>query len=274
MERFVEVPGGRLFTVADGSGRPILLIHAGIPDHRAWDPMIAGLVAAGFRAIRADIRGFGRSTTEDVAFSDRADVLAVLDAFDVQRAVLVGNSRGGQIALDTAIEYPGRIVAVVGVGAGLGGVEGHSTPDELALFEEGERLESADPRDADAIADLDVRVWVDGPGQPSDRVPAAIREAVRAMDRPLYAPGRTEGRPIVLEPAAAARLGDLRCPVLAVAGGLDVSDVVETAEHLAANAPNARAVVMPDVAHMIGMEAPDRLNALIVDFVGSLGDWA
>jgi 3-oxoadipate enol-lactonase len=273
-ERWIDVPGGRLYSVADGEGRPIVLLHAGIADLRAWDPMIDGLVAAGFRAIRYDTRAFGRSTTEDVPFSNRADLVAVLDGWGVGRAALVGNSRGGQIAFDTAIEFPDRVVAVVGVGSGLGGFEGSATPEEEALFEEGERLESADPPDPDAIADFEVRLWVDGPGQSPTRVPAAIREAVRTMDRPLYLADRIDGQPIVLDPPAATRIADLRCPVLAVAGTLDVSDVAEMARHLEANAPNARAVILPDVAHMIGMEAPDKLTALIADFLRPLGTWA
>jgi 3-oxoadipate enol-lactonase len=273
-ERWIDVPGGRLFSVADGEGPPIVLVHAGIADHRAWDPMIAGLVAAGFTAIRHDIRAYGASTTEDVAFSNRADLIAVLDGWGVRRAALVGNSRGGQIAFDTAIEFADRIVAVVGVGAGLGGFEGHVTAEEEALFEESDRLESADPPDPDAIADIDVRIWVDGPGQSPDRVASSIREAVRAMDRPLYLPDRVDAQPIVLEPTAATRLGDLRCPVLAVAGALDVSDVAQTARHIEAHAPNARAVILPDVAHMIGMEAPDVLTALVADFLRPLGAWS
>ena len=273
MERFVEVPGGRLVAKSDGAGPPVVLMHAAIVDQRAWDAMVPGLVAARFRVVRYDYRAFGASTTDDVEFSNRADLLAVLDAFGITRAALVGNSRGGQIAIDTAIEFPERVVATVGVGAGLGGFEGKPTAEELAIFAEGERLESAAEPVIEAIVDLDVRVWVDGPGQPSDRVAAAIREAVRTMDRPLYAPGRVKGRPIVLDPPANDRLGELRCPVLAVAGTLDVSDVIQAAQRLESAAPNARAVVWPDVAHMIGMEAPDRLNALIVDFLAPLRPW-
>jgi pimeloyl-ACP methyl ester carboxylesterase len=273
MERFVEVPGGRLFAVEEGTGPPIALMHAAIVDLRAWDGMVPGLVSAGYRIVRYDYRAFGRSTTDDVEFSNRADLLAVLDAFGIARAALVGNSRGGQIAIDTAIESPERVVAVVGVGAGLGGFEGEVTPEELAIFEEGQRLESAAEPDVKAIVDLDVRFWVDGPGQPPDRVDSAIRDAVKTMDRPLYEPGSVKGRSIKLDPPANDRLGELRCPVLAVAGALDLSEIVQTARRLEAAAPNARAVVWPDVAHMIGMEAPDRLNALIVDFLAPLRPW-
>ena len=133
MERHVDVPGGRLFAVSDGDGPPIVLIHAAIVDHRAWDAVVPPLVDAGYGAIRYDLRGFGRSATDDVEFSNRADVIAVLDAFGIGRAVLVGNSRGGQVALDTAIEFPDRIVAVVAVGAGVGGFEGEPTAQVLTM---------------------------------------------------------------------------------------------------------------------------------------------
>jgi 3-oxoadipate enol-lactonase len=188
MERFIDVPGGRLCVVDEGDGLPVVLVHAGIVDLRAWDAFAPHLVVGGFRVVRYDTRSWGRSTTAEVDFSNRADLVAVLDACGIGRAALVGNSRGGQITFDTAIEFPDRVIAVVGVGAGLGGFEGHPTPEEIALFEEMDRLESADAKDPDAIAEIDVRVWVDGPGQPPDRVDPAIREAVRAMDHPSTRP--------------------------------------------------------------------------------------
>jgi pimeloyl-ACP methyl ester carboxylesterase len=47
-----------------------------------------------------------------------------------------------------------------------------------------------------------------------------------------------------------------------------------TARHLEANAPNARALVWPDVAHMIGMEQPERLAATVVEFLAPLERWS
>jgi 3-oxoadipate enol-lactonase len=273
MERYIEVPGGRLFAHDEGAGPPIVLIHAAIVDSRAWDAMAPGLVGAGFRVVRYDYRSFGASTTDDVDFSDRADLMAVLDSFGIDRAALVGNSRGGHIAVDAAIEFPERVVAVVGVGSGVMRVDAEPTPAERPLFEEGDRLAAAPEPDLEAIVDLDVRVWVDGPGQPPDRVDPKVREAVRMMDRQLRRPGRVLGRPIALEPPAGERPGDLRCPALMVAGELDLSLIVQSNRLLEAAVPNAKAVVWPDVAHMVGMEVPDRLNALIVDFLAPLRPW-
>ena len=269
--RAVPVPGGRLHAVAEGDGPPILLVHAGIVDLRAWDPIVPLLVAAGHRVIRYDCRGFGESTTEDVDYSNRADLVAVLDAFDVGRAVLVGNSRGAFISLDTLIERPDRVAGLVWVGGGISGYDAPLRPDEEALFSRMEALEEgADP---DAIADIDVAVWVDGYNQPAGRAPAAIREAVRAMDRPLYEPGRVRGRPIPLDPPASERLGEIRAPILAVLGGLDVPNIELAAARLEAEVVGARTVVVPGVGHMVGMEAPERLADLIVDLVRPLGTW-
>ena len=280
----IAVSGATLHVIEDGpsDGPPIVLLHAGIADSRAWDPFVPRLVQAGYRVIRYDRRGFGSTVTEDVEYSNRADLLDVLDALGISHAALVGNSQGGQIAFDTAIESPDRVVAVVGVGAGLGGYEGSITPDEERLFERAdaaeERLDAAGSAgDAEALAEileLDVAIWVDGPGQPADRVPAAIRDLVRTMDDDHYEPSRVQGRPIPLRPPAAERLTELRAPVLAVAGELDVSDVAATARHLEASVPGARAIIWPDVAHMIAMEAPDRLAGLVIDFLAPLPRWS
>jgi pimeloyl-ACP methyl ester carboxylesterase len=276
IETTVQAPGARLFVMDEGarSDPPIVLLHAGIADLRSWDALVPLLTAAGYRVIRYDTRGAGRTVSEPVAFSRVDDLFAVMDGMGIGRASLVGNSMGGSTAFDAAISRPDRIVAVVGVAAGLGGFDGGSTPLEDELFAEMDRRDSAVPPDPEAIADIDIRVWVDGPGQPADRVPAWIRDLVRDMDTVGYGPGHETGDVIRLDPPAAERLSELRCPVLAVAGSLDVSEVAATARHLAANAPDARSVVWDDVAHMIGMEQPDRLVASIVDFLAPLARWS
>jgi 3-oxoadipate enol-lactonase len=185
MERFIDVPGGRLCVVEEGDGPPVVLVHAGIVDLRAWDAFVPHLVVGGFRVVRYDTRGWGRSTTAEVDFSNRADLVAVLDACGIGRAALVGNSRGGQIAFDTAIEFPDRVIAVVGVGAGLGGFEGHPTAEEIALFEEMDRLESAD-----------ATAWIPRFARPCGRWTAhSTRQAASSVDRSRWTPRRPSASP-------------------------------------------------------------------------------
>ncbi len=270
--RFIAVPGGHLNVAIEGDGPPILLVHAGIADLRAWDDLVPFLVAAGYRVIRYDGRGFGASTTDDIEFSARADLRAVLDSAGVDRAILVGNSYGAMVCLDTIIESPGRAAACVWVGGSIGGFKADPTPEESAVFVRAEEAEAA--HDLEALLEFEVEIWVDGIGQPTTRVPAAIRDAVREMDRPLLDPDRITGRPIPLDGMANGRLGEIAIPVLAVVGALDTSATLLAAERLEEAVSVARRVVLPDVAHMVGMEAPERLATLIVDFCRPLGSWA
>ena len=137
-----------------------------------------------------------------------------------------------------------------------------STPEEIELFERMERSSAADAAATPTrVADIDVRVWVDGPGQPETASRPRSARSVRDHGcRRTYAPGRTSRDARSPRPPAAARLADLRCPVLAVAGALDVSEVGRRRHGTSRRThPTRGPLVVPDVAHMIGMEIPDEL---------------
>lgn len=271
----LDVDHGRLRVVVDGEpdAPPILLVHSAVVNLHSWDAMIPFLVNAGYRVIRHDVRGFGESTTEDVEFSNGDDLRAVLDAVGARQVAVAGNSRGAMIALDAILETPDRFVAYIWVGGGIGGYDAGIEPPEVeqALDAEWEPAEKAG--DIEAMADIDRRMWLDGPGQPATRVPAATRAAFLAMDRPLVDPKRVFGKPISLQPPAAERLGELTLPTLVVIGELDSSGTRASAAHLATAAPNARLVSWADVAHIIGMEQPQRLAEAIADFLAPLPRW-
>jgi pimeloyl-ACP methyl ester carboxylesterase len=267
----VDVPGSRLAYDDEGSGPPILLIHSALVNRRSWDDVAPLLLAAGYRVIRHDMRGFGDSTAEDVEFSPRDDIRAVLDAAGVGRVAVVGNSMGGMHALDAVVETPDRFAALVWVCGGISGFEAPNTPEEDAF--EAEMVAAQEAGDADAEAWVDVRLWVDGIGQPATRVPAALRQAVFEADRVLVRADHVFGRRIPLDPPADARLADVATPTLVVLGGLDIPSAHASAARLAGAIRGARLVIVPDVAHLVGMEAPDRLAGQIVEFLAPLPRW-
>ncbi len=173
------------------------------------------------------------------------------------------------ICLDTVVELPDRVAALAWIGGGIGGYESEPTPEELAVFEQLEAAEEA--LDGPRVAELDLQVWVDGVGQPATRVSPGIREAVRAMDIPLYDPDRIMGRPIPMDQVTNDHLEGIAIPVLAVVGSLDTSETRSAARRLADAVPGAEFVEIPDVAHLVGMEAPQRLADLLATFVAPIG---
>jgi pimeloyl-ACP methyl ester carboxylesterase len=270
-DRLIDVPGAGLFVRAEGEGPPIVLLHAGIVDCRVWDPFVPLVAEDGFRVIRYDARGYGRSATDDVEYSNQVDLIAVLDDLDVERACLVGNSHGGMIAFDTAVEFPDRVAGVVLLGAHVSGHDVEPTPEEVTVEQRLDELEHAG--DVEALAEYELEVWGSGVNQPADRLPAGLRDFLRPMIVAAEDPTRVRGRVIDLDPPAAKRLDAVTMPVLVVAGELDMSYVAETGAFLEAALPNARLVRLPDVAHMIAVEAPEETARLIVDFARSLGEY-
>lgn len=274
-QRFLEVPGGRLNVVVDGEAgaSPILLVHSAVVNLHSWDAMVPPLLQAGYRVIRYDMRGFGDSTTGDVEYDNTDDLRAVLDAVGARQVAVAGNSRGAHVALDAILEMPDRFVAFVWVGGGIGGFQPdvQQPPEEDALDAEWEAAEKA--ADIDAMSDIDRRAWLDGIGQPPDRVPDDVRTWFAAMNRPLNDPKRLFGKPAEMEPPADERLAELSTPTLVIVGELDNLRTRRAAVRLATAAPNARLQSWPDVAHMIGMEQPERLAAVIVDFLAPLPRW-
>ena len=134
----VPVAGGSLYAEIDGSGPAIALVHAGVANLRMWDAHVPAM-AEHHTVIRYDTRGFGNTESDHVEFSNRADLIAVLDHAGAERALLVGVSRGGSIVLDTALEYPERTTGLVFVAGGVLGYQPSASLVDAATWEEAER---------------------------------------------------------------------------------------------------------------------------------------
>lgn len=273
---WIDIPGGRLAAQDEGAGPPIVLVHSAVVNRRSWDRVVPHLVAAGYRVVRYDMRGFGESASEDVEFVAHEDLLAVLGHLGLERVALAGNSMGAVFSLDALLAAPDRFVAFVWVGGGIGGFDKEpSTPGEEQLFEAEAAAEEAG--DWDLAAELDTRIWmdgwVDGVSQPSDRVAPDVRAAMKAMDRELLEPGRVYGKRIKPASTAFERLESITQPTLVVIGDLDTVGTRAAAEIVAERVPGARIERLPGVAHIVGMEVPERLASLIVEHLAPLPRW-
>lgn len=262
---FVETNGARVYHEVAGSGPPVVLIHAGVANLRMWDDQVAAL-RDDYRVIRYDTRGYGRTETDAIEFSNRADIAALLDHLGEASAHLVGISRGGTIALDFTLEHPDRVRSLV---IGAGGISGYQSPEEAPAedFEAEEKLYEA--KDWAGLANWEADHWGNGPGQPADRVPD-VRARIYDWELTNYRAEKEEGMPQALDPPAVGRLDELKVPMLVIYGTLDEAGTQESMRHLAASVPHARLEVFEGVAHMLNLERPDRFNALLREFLGEV----
>ena len=261
----VAVNGAELYYEAGGGGEPLVLVHAGIADARMWDAQVDAF-STQYRTIRHDMRGFGRSPMVEGPYSHHADLRALLDALEVERASFVGCSRGGGAVLDFALENPGRVGALVLVGAAVGGFEFDEEPPE----EWDELVAADDAGDLERVSELEVRMWVDGPGRGPGAVDPAVRDLVREMNL-IALKNEALGIDEELEPQppAATRLPQIHAPTLVVVGDEDRPRTLAAADLLAEELPNVRKVVMPGTAHLPNMERPGEFNRLVLEFLRS-----
>ena len=263
---FIDVPGGRMYYEAEGTGPFVTLIHAGVAHLRMWDAQVAAWRDA-FRVIRYDTRGFGRTITDDVPYSNRDDLKAVLGHAGAERTHLLGLSRGSMIALDFTVENPERVKSLTWVAGGVRGFEPEEDPRLAAMWPEMERLEEA--REWDPLVELETQVWTDGPGQSPERVPAELRRQMVAWNLENYLADQQANKPIQPDVPAVNLLDRLTMPTLVMWGTLDESPVAAAGEMLAGAVPGARRHVFDGVAHMVNLERPDDFNRVVREHLES-----
>lgn len=267
---YVDVGGRELHYAVSGDGPVVVLIHSAIADSSLWDAQAAAL-SPGFRVVRYDVAGYGRSPLRPGPFSHVRDLHELLTHVGVERAAVVGNSMGGRIALEYTLAHPEVVAALALVAPGLPGHE-WTVDVQRADREEHERFDAGD---FEGAAETLLRLWVDGPGRGRGSVDPALRERGRAMivrSYELHAEAAKDGEPGPVEwldPPASARLGEVRVPTLVVFGDEDVPDMREIADRLERGIPGARKVVVAGAAHLLPMERPDDLNRLLLEFLGA-----
>jgi 3-oxoadipate enol-lactonase len=233
MQTMVPVGADKIWAEdSGGSGPVLLLLHEGVGDSRMWDPLWPDLTEK-FRAIRYDVRGYGRSPAPTEQYILRDDLRAVLAHFGIAEAHFAGCSMGGATAVDFALDEPGRVRSLVLLSTGISGYPWPEDPETGARYT---ALEAA--ADEDGLVELCLDMW--GAAGPDPFVTELARSAVRAW---AYDEFELEAE------SAFNRLGDLRPPAVLLVGDKDYPPLIACVEQAAARIPGCELIRMPGVDH-------------------------
>ena len=254
-----EVNGTRLYYEVQGQGHPLVFIHGGLLSSTEWNEQFTPF-AERYRAIRYDVRGFGKSAPRTLPYSNTEDLYHLLRFLKVEKTYLVGGSMGGAIAIDFTLEHPEMVGALVLVGPALGGWQ--YSP---AFGQRGYQILLATVAEgAEKGADL----WLGVPYI----IPAPESPAARQQFRKLFiedfhgflAPWYL-ARP--LNPPALQRLSELHVPTLIIVGELEDSENLAVADTLATKIGSAQKIIVPKAGHLVDMEKPAEFNRTVFDFL-------
>lgn len=234
--RMLELAHHRLRVDGSAGGPPTFLCLHGLVDRlEIWDRLAPALAERG-RVIRIDQRGHGESTAPPGPYRRAdlaADVAAVLDALDVERAILVGHSMGGIVSMATALDHPERVAGLV-----LIGTASQCTQKVAAWYEQialaGER---------DGTAGLARIIY----GEQSKRQITGDAQGIAHVTRTLKS---------LSDDPLTPKLGALACPALLLVGAND--PMGPRASSIIADAlPNAELHTIPDCGHWVHVERPE-----------------
>jgi pimeloyl-ACP methyl ester carboxylesterase len=261
----LTVNGGEIYYEQMGKGDALVFIHGGGMDRRMWEHQFTQY-AKRFRAIRYDVRGYGKSSAPSESYSDTGDLHALLKHLGVSKASLVGLSLGGRIAVDFALEQPEMVDSLVLAGPGLSGFQFTGKGQEESLARIREALAR---RDAKKAAELWLQDPYMTPAMENRAVGQRIREIVMDnADNWLLSSSRFARE---LDPPAIGRLNEVRAPTLIVVGDRDVADIQSICQTLVRGIRGARKIVIRGAGHIVNMEKQSEFDSHVLPFLGQTG---
>jgi pimeloyl-ACP methyl ester carboxylesterase len=240
---YVENEGARIWYTAYGSGPSVILLHGGLGHSGNWGYQVPELIKNGYHVVLIDSRGHGRSTRDARPFTYElmaSDVLAVMDALQIEKASMVGWSDGACTALVLAAKSPSRVSGVFFFACNM-------DPSGVKPFEPSPALDRCFQRHAKDYAQLSAT-----PGQFKSFV-----EDLTLMQKtqPNY---------------SVDDLAKINVRVAIAQSEYDEFIKPEHAEFLARSIPNAELVFLNGVSHFAPLQRPEQFNAAILTFLGKI----
>ncbi len=265
---FAEVNGTKLYYEITGTGEPLVLIHGWSFDSRCWDFQFDAF-AEKYRVLRYDLRGFGRSALPEAGkeYSHTADLVALLDHLNIEKAHILGHSYGGRIAFDFVFNFPERTISLILPDAAMDAKNLNVTPDEDVLAwirntwrvgrEEG--IEEAK------------KIWINGspfkPAMNNPRSAPLVKQMIEDYSGWHWA---NDDPHIGFVGYLLERLREIKVPALILVGELNPRIYHEWADIQNKNILNSKKEIVPNAGHALNIENPEKFNKLILRYLSEI----
>lgn len=258
---YVRAVSGNLYYEERGSGRTIIFIGRGaFMDSRQWDLPFEAL-SQDYHVVRYDPAGFGRSDLPSKSYTNEDDLKALCDTLEIDRAVIVGVSFGGGIAMEFALKYPESVDALI---LSAPAVSGFAGSDELQ--KQNEKFMAARSQGTEAL----LRAIVDD----DHFIPAARKDrTIRERFRTIVRANQRKMDPTLLktgEKSLFDESGKIAAPVLLIIGERDNPGLYVLTKELQSRMPKAVTKVIKNAGHVPHVEASSQFIRRVAEFVNRM----
>ena len=249
------------FSVMEGEGLPVVLIHGVGLDHTMWDLVVARL-STELRVLRYDIVGHGQTpaSAERLTFADlRGQLADVLGSHGVNRIAVVGFSLGALIAQDFTLAHPERVSKLVI----LNSAGKRNSQQQAGIMS---RLEAVIEHGVCSNVEASINRWFTDeycrahPEQ-IDRVAQRIKDNNPAGFLAAYRLFAESGDTFT------PRLSEIRVPALVITGECDIGSTPDMSMAIASRIQGSELKIYPRVKHMLPVENADKLSADLIQFL-------
>jgi len=273
--QFIEVNGIKVHYKISGSGEPVMiLLHGFGASTFSWREVLQPLSQYG-TVVAYDRPAFGlteRPMPEEwqdenpYALTSQDDLLlGLMDQLGIQKAILVGNSAGGTVAVYTALQHPERVLSLVLVDAAIYQSGGANTL--LRTLFKLPQVDRLGPWFVRQIQDWGMNMlnsaWHD-PGKITPEITAGYRKPLQGenWDRALWELTKAQG-----DAGLASQLDQLTLPVLVISGDDDRIVPTRYSVQLQSDLPDAQLVVIPTCGHVPQEECPQEFLNAVTAFI-------
>jgi pimeloyl-ACP methyl ester carboxylesterase len=264
---FADIDGVRVHYQEKGSGAPLILIHGFTSSVYSWKDIFEPL-SKNFRVIAVDLKGFGFTGKPEGDYTRRAQAMVVarlLDHLKIEKAWLCGNSMGGEVSLNVALQNPQRVAGLILIDSSGVKVEGSSSlaPGYLLIPVVG-RVLTALALTSDKL----VREGLEKSFYDRSKI---TEERVAAYYRPLQTRGgqlaalraRTQADQFPVEPD----LGKIRARTLIIWGAEDALIPLAAGHKMNSLIKDSKLLVFEKCGHLPQEEMPERVVGEITRFI-------
>lgn len=242
-----------------GNGQPIVLIHSGGTDIRDWE-FITPSLSKEFEVISYDARGAGQSPVTTEPTNHVVDLEDLINFLDIQKAILIGHSLGGQIATDFTLKNPEKVEKLVLIAPGLTGFEFDLNYQKMAS------------RIWEVVPDVDkmMNIMLNTPEC------YAVQEGMKSPQKNLIVKIHRDNiekslswknfDQIWSEPPSIDRLKEIKTETLFILGKEDKEDLFKI-QRLFKQLPNIKFEEITNADHILTLTHPNEIIELIMDFV-------
>jgi len=256
----IAVDGGDLLCAHAGDPHApapaLVLLHGWTLDHRMWAPQLPAFAPSRL-VLAPDRRGFGASTAPPDLAREADDVSALLDAFSLSHAIIVGMSQAGRVALDFSLRFGARVSGLVLQGAPASRVTPGPDADETIPIVEYANLART------GRLDEMKRLWRNHPLMRTTS-PGAAHAAAAILD--AYA-GRDLGAASYMRDLEPQDFARIEAPALVITGVHDTPWRRRAGQALAQALPHAERIELENAGHLCNLDQPQGFNAALTRFL-------